>query len=106
MKTFMAVAFAVAFVSSQAQAAFQIGWNKIYISNCFTFADAKRDVLWIFPDISRTAGLTPNDTLATADLIYITTLSPFCKSGAPFYVQITNIGPAMWNAISVYPGLK
>jgi hypothetical protein len=149
MKTFTAVALAAALVSSQAQAAFQNGWNKIYILNCVTITTdttsgtsgvnnlvaqsagdnsantnlqgvakssssngtvvsttQNNSVLWVLPDTTRTAGLTSADTFSTTDPIYVTALSPFCISGAPFYVHFVSPSPAIWDSISVYPGLK
>ena len=48
LKTFTAVALAAALISSQAQAAFQVGWNKLYFANCLTLTRATivPDVLW------------------------------------------------------------
>jgi hypothetical protein len=126
MKTFTAVALAAAaLASSQAQAAFQLGWNKLYFSNCITFTSAGATAscsascsasatatslgnseMWIFPDTSKTAGLTPNDTFSTTDPIFIMQLEAFCRSGSPVFVQFFNVSPALWNAISIYPALK
>jgi hypothetical protein len=108
LKTFTAVALAAALISSQAQAAFQVGWNKLYFTNCLTLTRATivPDVLWIFPDVTRTPGLTASDTFSTTDQIYVTQLAPFCISGSPVFVHFYQVSPALWNAISVYPGLK
>jgi len=108
MKTFTAVALAAALISSQAQAAFQVGWNKLYFANCLTLSRATivPDVLWIFPDVTRTPGLTASDTFSTTDQIYVTQLAPFCISGSPVFVHFYQVSPALWNAISVYPGLE
>src|SRR4051812_22458672 len=124
MKTFTAVALVAALFSSQAQAAFQLGWNKIYISNCLTTTTAQLNttnlsggagvntgdiqvtVLWIFPDITRTAGLTTADTFSTTDPVYVTELEAFCRNGQPFFVNFFALNPAIWDAISVYPNLK
>ena len=128
-KTLKAIALALSLASTPAHAAFQLGWNKIYIFNCLTLTTINspatavaaaanttaaaasstagaRTVLTVFPDTTKTAGLTSNDTFTTTDLYFIVQLEPFCRSGLPLYVQFFNVNPAQWDAISVYPGLK
>src|SRR5690348_4435930 len=122
-RTLTAVALALSLASAPAHAAFQNGWNKIYILNCYTFTTAtivsvastpglritgntQVDVLWVFPDTTKRAGLTTADTFSTTDPIYVTTLSPFCISGAPLFVHFFQLSPALWDAISVYPRLS
>jgi hypothetical protein len=129
-KTLTATALALSLGSTPAHAAFQLGWNKIYIFNCLTLTRINspatgavsaaangavavasstagaNTVLWVFPDTTKTAGLTSNDTFTTTDLYLIVQLEPFCRSGLPLYVQFFNVNPAQWDAISVYPELK
>ena len=129
MKTLTAIALALSLASTPAHAAFQLGWNKIYIFNCLTVTTTNspatavaaaanttaaaasstagaRTVLTVFPDTTKTAGLTSNDTFATTDLFFMVQLQPFCVSGLPLYVHFVNLNPALWDGISVYPGLE
>jgi len=128
-KTLTAIALALSLASTPAHAAFQLGWNKIYIFNCLTLTTINspataaaaaastagaaasstagaNTVLWVFPDKTKTAGLTSNDTFATTDLYFMVQLEPFCVSGMPLYVHFVKLNPALWDGISVYPGLE